>query len=90
MNGSEMNYKEVEGIDENGKPTTFKIEIPSNENKMTLNEAITICRELKDNPIIKKYLTALNIVVAEANRVLMNEYSIEEVKKMFDIKEEEQ
>lgn len=23
-----MNYKEVEGIDENGNPTTFKIEIP--------------------------------------------------------------
>ena len=24
-----MDYKEVEGIDENGNPTTFKIEIPS-------------------------------------------------------------
>ena len=24
-----MDYKEVEGIDENGNPTTFKIEIPN-------------------------------------------------------------
>ena len=40
-----MNYKEVEGIDENGNPTTFKIEIP----QITGLEAL---EKLKNRPCL--------------------------------------
>ena len=40
-----MNYKEVEGIDENGNPTTFKVEIPSA--KEQLKEIENSYRKLK-------------------------------------------
>ena len=38
-----MNYREVEGIDENGNPTTFKIELPSakEELKGLVDKALT-------------------------------------------------
>lgn len=59
-----MNYKEVEGIDENGNPTTFKIEIPQNKGLEALRR---ICFHLvaHDETQHKEFDEYVNVIEKE-------------------------
>ena len=56
-----MGYKEVEGIDENGNPTTFKIEIPS------AKQALKEIHELVTYPLTESSIAKIkdNIAIVE-------------------------